>query len=159
MTQSWSWSSLEETRKSSGKPCWNSVSRKTVDVLRPGMANPSVKCELIAASSVMEVPQTIENEWLWPGSNTAFILYINISNQYDFICHEVLFFLLCFSSWNLGWCQTHVFYRNQAGLWFASLCSKPFWLGRAVVHLKVIGTTTQHGDSFMTSTRKQSIGH
>lgn len=151
MRLSWPWSSLEETRKSRGKPCWKSVSQKTVDVLRLGLANTSVKCELVAASSLMEVLQTIENERLWPGSKTAFILYINISNQYNFICHEELFFLRCFSSWKLKRCLTHVFYKNQAGLLFSYLCSKPFWLGWAVVYLKVTGTTTQHGDSFMTS--------
>lgn len=66
---------------------------------KAGLANTSVKCELVAASSLMEVLQTIKNEWLCPGSNTAFILYINISNQYNFymsrrtILLAVFFFL------------------------------------------------------------------
>lgn len=97
MRQSWPWSNLEETRKSSSSiPCWKFVSKKTVDVLSLRLANISVKWELVAASSLMEVPETIENEWVWPGSNTAFIMFLNISNQYNFICHEILFFLWCF---------------------------------------------------------------
>lgn len=114
MRQSWPWSSLEENRKSSSSiPCWKFVSKKTVDVLSLRLANISVKRELVAASSLMEVPETIENEWVWPGSNTAFIVFLNISNQYNFICHEILFFLWFFSSWKLKWCLTHVFYKNH----------------------------------------------
>lgn len=126
------WPSLEDSRKSNGNPCWKVLTKKTVAVLSLGLANTSVKHELVAASCLVEVPQAIENEWVWSGSNTAFLLHTNIPIQYNFICHEIVFFTWCFSSWKFKSCLTHVFYKNRAGLWFANLCSKPFWLGRSV---------------------------
>lgn len=132
MRQFLPWSSLEDTRKSNGNPCWKFLTKKTVGVLSLGLANTFVKHEPVAASCVVEVTQVNENEWVWPGSHRAFLLYINISIQYNFTCHTMLFFLWCFSYWKFKSYLTHVFYKNQAGLWFADLCSKPFWLGRSV---------------------------